>query len=113
LKQQRQGLFDPLLYRKHPQIYRERIPRLPRLYYGAVAALVGAIDGMATQYAALAVVSAIAWLALTGLFAYRRLRSTSRRWPHVLEMLYTSATIPIASLYWRARGALRFGALYF
>jgi glycosyltransferase involved in cell wall biosynthesis len=113
LKQQRQGLFDPLLYRKHPQIYRERIPQLPRLYYAAAAALVGTAAGIILQQPTLAAVSAIAWVVLTGLFAYRRLQSTSRRWPHVLEMIYTSAIIPIASLYWRVRGALRFGAFHF
>jgi glycosyltransferase involved in cell wall biosynthesis len=112
LKQQRQGMFDPLLYRKHPQIYRERIPRLPRLYYAVATALIGTVAGIAMQRPTLAFVSGSAWLGLTGVFAYGRLQSTSRRWPHVIEMLYTSALIPLASLYWRVRGAVRFRVAY-
>ncbi|HEY3517287.1 MAG TPA: glycosyltransferase, partial [Gammaproteobacteria bacterium] len=48
LAQQRKVLFDALLYKKHRSLYRQRIRRKPRLdYYGAVAALVAAVAGLA------------------------------------------------------------------
>lgn len=111
LRQQRKTFFDALLYKKHPDLYRDRIrPRPPWDYYGSVAALAAMGAGAVAGAPAASVVGAGAWVALTGRFCARRLRRTSRAPRHVAEMVVTSALIPPLSVYWRLRGALRFRA---
>ena len=39
LRQQRNAFYDALLYKKHPQLYRERIRRSPPWNYYAIVAL--------------------------------------------------------------------------
>ena len=113
LRQQRNTFFDALLYKKHPQLYRERIRRVPPWNYYLVVGLVpaAAVLGWAGQVA-----SALAALGIAGLLvlqlAWKRLRKTSHRPSHVAEMLATSALIPFLSVYWRLRGAWRWRVLF-
>lgn len=109
LKQQRKVLFDALLYKKHPELYREQIRRAPPWhYYAMVLALVLAAAGALSDNAPLAWTGAAVWLALTLRFAVKRLARTRRSPSHVAEMLVTSAAIPFLAIYWRLRGAWRF-----
>jgi GT2 family glycosyltransferase len=100
LRQQRKVMFDALLFRKHPRLYRERIRRAPRWdYYVMVASL------------ALAAASPwwlLLWGALTARFCLQRLRGTSKAPRHVAEMVVTSMLIPPLSVFWRLVGALKF-----
>jgi glycosyltransferase involved in cell wall biosynthesis len=113
LRQQRNTFFDALLYKKHPQLYRERIRRVPPWNYYLVVGLVpaAAVLGWAGEVA-----SALAALGIAGLLvlqlAWKRLRKTSHRPSHVAEMLATSALIPFLSVYWRLRGAWRWRVLF-
>jgi GT2 family glycosyltransferase len=108
LKQQRKGMFDPLLMRKHPALYAERILPFPWRYLTVVACLIALAVSLLASAFAVAVVAAHLWLGLTLEFAWRRLRRTSKAPRHVAEMLVTSALIPPISLYWRIRGWFRF-----
>jgi glycosyltransferase involved in cell wall biosynthesis len=112
LKQQRQSVFDPLLYRKHTALYRERVGPLPRSYYLAVASLMVAAGATVVQAVPIAVAAIGLWGAVTAWLTAKRLRNTSRAPSHVAEMLVTSGLIPLLSVYWRIRGALRFGTFY-
>lgn len=112
LRLQRRGIFDPLLYRRHPELYRTHIPPLPRSYYLAIAELAGAAAGAITGQPWLAVLGFGAWLSTTARFAARRLRGTSMTASHVAEMTITSALIPPLSIYWRLRGLLRHRTFY-
>jgi GT2 family glycosyltransferase len=111
LRQQRKGLFNSLLFRKHPRLYRQRIPRFPVSYY-AMAALLATSAALAIarepQWAALA---AVLWSLLLVRFCARRLRGTSKAPAHVAEMVVTSALIPLAACYWLIRGNIRFRVL--
>lgn len=113
LRQQHCGLFDPLLFRKHPKLYRERIPRYPAWYYVAVTGLTIGLAGLMLGYWAAALAGLATWLGVTGLLTARRLKNTSRAPSHVVEMIVTSAAIPLLSIYWRIRGLSRFRTLYF
>ncbi|HEX2604431.1 MAG TPA: glycosyltransferase [Oxalicibacterium sp.] len=107
--QQKKILFDALLYKKHPQLYRERIRARPRWdYYGIVAMLVATPIGIAIGYVPIAVAAFLGWLYMTARFCMRRLQGTSRTMSHVGEMIITSALIPPCALFWRVVGALRF-----
>lgn len=109
LSQQKKTLFDALLYKKHRTLYRTRICAVPPWDYyvivvAAIVAIVAAIAGAGT----IAVLAAVVWLALTARFAAMRLRGTSRRPLHVVEMLWTSIAIPPIAIVWRLVGAFRF-----
>ena len=109
LRQQRKILFDALLYKKHRTLYRRCIrKRPPWRYYGTLAALSLFALGIATDRPSLALTAGLIWLAFTLQFFGVRLRDTSHRPLHVVEMALTSALIPPIAVFWRLVGALRF-----
>ena len=111
LRQQRKIMFDALLYRKHPQLYRARIRKSPRWdYYAAVAALALVPLALALGAAHLALAAAAVWAGITGWFCIARLRHTSKEAVHVAEMLLTSALIPPLAVFWRIVGCIRYRA---
>jgi len=113
LRQQKNVFFDALLYKKHPQLYRERILRSPPWdYYGIVALTLAAPVLWALDIPGSAAVSLLLAGVGVGRLAARRLRATARTPEHVLEMVLTSALIPFLSVYWRLRGAIHFRVFY-
>ena len=113
LRQQKNALFDALLYKKHPRLYRERIDPMPPWNYFAVVGLTIAAPLLALAgHAALALTALALVAALVLEFAWRRLRHTAHTPRHVWEMLATSAIIPFLSVYWRLRGAIRYRVLF-
>jgi GT2 family glycosyltransferase len=102
-------LFDALLYKKHPRLYQECIrPSRPVLYYGILAALSVVVVGTLADALVMTVGGLAGWCVLTGVIVARRLDETTRAPSHVLEVLVTSAVIPIVSVYWRVRGGVTF-----
>lgn len=113
LAQQKNTFYDALLYKKHPQLYRERIrPVPPWNYYLVVVLAFAALLLLFFRQVEWALGSLALMLALVLHLAFERLRETSHRLPHVLEMLATSALIPFLSVYWRLRGAIHFRVLF-
>jgi len=100
LSQQRKVMFDALLFKKHPRLYRERIRAAPRWdYYLTVAALVlGLVNPWFFAF----------WGVLTLRFFLHRVRGTTRSVGHVVEMLLTSIAIPPLAVFWRIVGMLKF-----
>jgi glycosyltransferase involved in cell wall biosynthesis len=112
IKEERKGMFNALLYKKFPQLYAEKIqPALPWHYYGSVAFLLMLLTGLILGAPAMQVAGFAGWLAITGWFAWRRLRTTSRAWSHVCEMVFTSAVIPALSLFWQFYGSWKYKVL--
>lgn len=109
LRMQRKSLFDALLYKKHPALYRQHIRRWPPLdYYGIVILIAAVITAVALGMGIACAVAVGGWIVLMGCFLRRRLRGTSRRPVHILEMLVTSLLIPFLSVFWRLYGAAKF-----
>lgn len=109
LLQQRKNMYNALLYKKHPSLYRKRLGRVtPWRYYVILIALLLCLAGLVTKQPALALGAAMVWTATTGLFFLQRLERTSRAPQHVAEMAITSILIPPVALYWRAKGALKY-----
>jgi GT2 family glycosyltransferase len=109
LLQVRKIAYDALLYKKHPQLYREKIRATPRWdYYAIVVALLLALLGAAAGDVGPALAGAALWCGLTLRLIWRRLRGNSRTLSHVAEMALTSALIPPLAVYWRLAGAIRF-----
>lgn len=109
LQQQRKSMFNALLYKKHPHLYRQRVqPRPPWHYYGIDLALLSMAAGAVFGKQRLAMLGVATWMLLTAQFCRHRLRHTSRSPRHVIEMIVTSSLIPPLATYWRLRGAIRF-----
>jgi GT2 family glycosyltransferase len=109
LRQQRKVMYDALLFRNHPRLYRARIRSGARWdYYATVAALVAAVAAAALSQPWLSLFCLALWFTLTLRFCAYRLRGTARTPAHVAEMLLTSALIPPVALFWRLVGAVRF-----
>ncbi len=112
--QQRKSMFNALLYKKHPSLYRERVQASPPwMYYAIVGVLIGAVVAGIFSLGWLVIVMLGAWALLTASFCTRRLRGTSRAPGHVAEMIVTSMLIPPLAIYWRLRGAVRFRVVFF
>jgi GT2 family glycosyltransferase len=113
VRQQRKSAFDALLFKKHPVAFARYVrPARPTLYYPTVAALAALCTALALGQTRVALAAGAAWAALTGAFAARRLRRTSRGPHHVAEVVVTSALIPPLSLFWRMHGAVRHRVLF-
>lgn len=107
-------VFDALLYKKHPAMYRERVRRHPPWQYYVTVLAFAAMLGFAAAGLRLgAAIAGSLWLALTLEFAARRLRGTSRRLAHRVEVIVTSFAIPFVAVFWRLAGALRWRVLFF
>ena len=114
LSQQRKSLFNALLYKKHPRLYRQRIrPWPPWDYYAILIALGLALGMWAGAQTRMLTIALAAWVLLTARFCRRRLEQTSRAPGHIIEMIVTSALIPPLSVFWRLYGALKFRVLFF
>jgi glycosyltransferase involved in cell wall biosynthesis len=115
MKQQANMMFDALLYKKHPHLYRRLVGRrhAPPSYYAICGGSLGALAALALDAPLAAAALAALAIALVLRLALRRLQHTSRAPGHVAEMLLTSAAIPFLSLYWRAKGAWRFRVPFF
>ncbi|HEU4684761.1 MAG TPA: glycosyltransferase [Nitrospira sp.] len=109
IRQQRNNLFNALLFKKHPILYRRFIQASPPWdYYINVAALLGTAAGSAVEWSLLSATAFLVWILGVGRFCSRRLRHTSRRRAHIAEMLLTSALIPPVAVYWRLKGAVKY-----
>lgn len=114
LRRQRKILFDALLYKKHPTLYRAAIRAAPRWdYYGILALLGLALAGAALDETPLLWGGGAGWLAATAGFSIARLRRTTRRPLHVADMFFTSALIPPVAVFWRFVGAVRYRVMFF
>lgn len=113
LSQQRKVVFDALLYRKHPRLYRQRIRRVPPIeYYVAAASLAAATLAAFSGRPQAAIVASLPWLLVTGFLTVKRLRGTTHSLRHVAEMALTSAAIPLASVFWRSVASVRHRVLF-
>ncbi len=113
IHQQRKSMFNALLYKKHPVLYRQKIQAAPPWhYYGSIGTLLLILIGMLRKSTFLVSPGLLLWLWLTGRFCMQRLRHTSHAPGHIAEMLVTSAIIPPLAVFWRVRGAIKFRVFF-
>ncbi len=109
LHQQRKSMFNALLYKKHPVLYKQKLQATPPWhYYGIVGALLVMLVGILKRSRPVAFAGLCGWLYLTARFCIQRLRQTSRSPLHIVEMIVTSILIPPLAIFWRLRGAIKF-----
>lgn len=110
LAMQKKVMFDVLLYRKHPELYRQRIRKAPPwLYLSITACLLGAVVFFLAGRTELAEAAAYLWMVLSLYFFLYRLSRSSLDMRNISELLVTSILIPPLSIFWRLVGAARFG----
>lgn len=109
LKEEKKGVYDALLFKKYPALYREKIQAAPPWnYYAIVLSLLILLISILLNSTGLMLTSLACWSLLTIVFVWRRLRNTSRSLSHIAEMIFTSLVIPILSLYWLCYGAFKY-----
>lgn len=114
IKEQRKSMFNALLYKKYPGLYRARIQAHPPFsYYLIVLSAIVFFAALVLGFSALAWGFALFWAGMTLHFVYKRLRHTRRTPSHILEMLYTSIVIPPLSIFWRLYGAVYYRVWFF
>jgi glycosyltransferase involved in cell wall biosynthesis len=113
LKEQRKSMFNALLYKKYPRLYRERIQRhAPWHYYIIIASFIAFLASAVVGATSFMLFPLLLWAGFTLLFVLKRVRNTSKSLTHLSEMLVTSAVIPFLSVYWRLYGAVKFRTLF-
>jgi glycosyltransferase involved in cell wall biosynthesis len=113
IKEQRKGMYNALLYKKYPELYRKKIqPSPPWNYYIIVLSVILMIFGALAGSTAAFFASFLCWLFFTMHFVIKRLSETSRSFMHVLEMILTSMVIPFLSIYWQLYGAYKYRVLF-
>lgn len=109
ISDQKKNMFNALLYKKFPELYRRRIKdAIPFIFYLMVIATIAFIIGWILDHDPTIITAAITWVLAYAGFLYRRLRSTSKQFDHVLEMIITSMIIPYLSIYWNYLGWLKY-----
>lgn len=113
LREQKKGLFNALLYKKYPCLYRKKIqPSPPWNYYATVLAAITAVTAAVAHLSLLFVIAFVVWLILLVSFIIRRLKRTSKEMGHIAEMIVTSLCIPFLSVYWQWYGAWRYKVFF-
>jgi glycosyltransferase involved in cell wall biosynthesis len=113
LKEQKKGMYDVLLYKKYPDLFRKRIMSRPSWdYYLMITLILAAVTGSFILLPVITVPCIFVWLMLTTRFIYKRLKGTSHSFNHVSEMIFTSMFIPFLSVFWKMYGAFRFKTWY-
>jgi glycosyltransferase involved in cell wall biosynthesis len=114
IKEEKKGMYNALLLKKFPSLYKQRIESSPPWnYFSIVFCLLFFLIGLLLNNFWIALGSLGLWFVLTLSFALKRLADTSHSGKHVAEMLFTSAVIPVLSLYYRIYGAIKFKAPLF
>jgi glycosyltransferase involved in cell wall biosynthesis len=112
LKEQKKSMFNALLFKKHPGLYRERImSSILWNYYLMIFLFVTFFVAWHYDEKIIAIICISTWAILLGLFVSKRLSNASRSFNHVAEMIATSILIPFISVFWNLYGAYKFKAL--
>lgn len=113
IKEQKKSMFNALLYKKYPQLYRSKIQRRPKWnYYIMVISVLLLVIGFIFKVKWLSIIAFVCWLFLSVQFILLRLSATSKNTSHILEMIVTSIIIPFVSVYWRLYGAWKYRVLF-
>lgn len=113
VKEQKKTMFDALLYKKHPRLYRQKInPRSPVLYYLIIAGFLLMLAGLVIGQSILTLTGSIVWIGFTVFFITKRLYTTKLTINHITEMVVTSIIIPFVSVFWQWYGAIKYRVLF-
>jgi GT2 family glycosyltransferase len=114
IDEQRKTMFNALLYKKFPSLFRKKIQKHPAWnYYVILAGALLTLGGLLVRSKSLMMAGTLIYIVFTVAFIIKRLSQTSRSPKHVLEMIATSAVIPFVSIYWTLYGAFKYRVVYY
>ncbi len=109
IKEQKKSIFNALLYKKHPELYKQKISNKPLWnYYFIILFFTVYIFSVISKNYNIAVSCFIFWMILVLIFTIQRLQGTSKQMSHVTEMFATSMIIPFLSVYYTVYGSIKF-----
>jgi len=115
LEEERRKSADALLYKRHPDLYRQRIPQYRALmaqYTGSVLGISAALAGALTGHFALAFLALSLWALLTFDLFWKRLPAGSITLECLKQTAAMAISMPFLSLYWRLHGVVKYRVLY-
>lgn len=115
LEEERRKSHDALLYKRHPDLYRQRIPKYRALmaqYAGSVLGLSAALAGTLTGHFALALFALGVWVLLTLHLFLKRLADGPITLSSLKQTAAMAIAMPFLSLYWRLHGVVKYRVLY-
>ncbi len=113
LREQKKSMFNALLYKKHPALFRKKIMVSPIWnYYAMIVLFLTAVVLLFFGLHVLSVAFFCCWLLFEMAFISIRLHNNSHSLSHVLEMVFTSLLIPFLSVYWTLFGAIKFKVFF-
>ncbi|WP_457126331.1 glycosyltransferase [Mucilaginibacter sp. HD30] len=113
IKEQKKTLYNALLYKKYPQLYRQKIqPVPPVLYYAIILAFFIMLAGVLVHSSNVTAFGFAIWAGLYIHFIIKRLYGKSLSPKHIIEMVATSLVIPFLSVYWQWYGAVKYKVLF-
>ena len=112
LKEQKKSLFNALLYKKHPHLYKQKItPKFLWNYYTMILLLFLFAICVIRSLDLLSIIFFIAWFLLLAEFIFKRLKTTSKKIIHIAEIAVTSLLIPFLSVFWTLYGSFKYKTL--
>jgi hypothetical protein len=117
LTNERQNRYDALLYKRHPDLFRQRMPRdevMVLRHYTTIISLVVALGAAAIMYVPLMLMSLLVYVGLTVWLAIDRWSAATQSgtWALAEEVLLTAIATPFLSVFWRLYGAVKYRVLY-
>ena len=114
IREQKKNMYDALLYKKFPLLYRQRIQARPRWdYYLMIISLAGGIAAAVTGSIWLAVAGFLVYFILVSNLVASRLLFSSRKKNHVFGVVISSFLIPFVASFWLLYGDLKYRASLF
>lgn len=115
LRDERNNSYDALLYKRHPNLFRERIPSYRRQviqYYISVISVGLSLIGLLTGQGAMAMIGLSIWAILSADLIIRHLPHDPLTWTTIKHAVLTALATPFLSVYWRLYGAFKYRVLY-
>jgi glycosyltransferase involved in cell wall biosynthesis len=112
IKEQKKGLYDALLFKKYPELYRKKINSSIGRYYIIMLFLGLLIWSIMKQHNYFTVFTALVLVLLFGQFMTKRLQDRHKSFNQVSDMVITSLVIPFLSIFWRIYGSVKYRILF-
>ena len=115
LRDERNNSYDALLYKRHPRLFRERVPSSRRQafhYYAIVLSIAVSLVCLPMGQASISLTGLGIWAALSLALVRRYLPRDPLTWPIIKYTVITALATPFVSIYWRLYGACKYKVLY-
>jgi hypothetical protein len=117
LTNERQNRYDALLYKRHPDLFRQRMPRHELMvlrYYTTIVSLAVAVVAALIGHLPLLMICLTTYGCLTVWLAIERwpVDAESGTWEAVKETVLAAVATPFLSVFWRLYGSVKYRVLY-